>query len=126
MVTRRSTDLTSVRGGPTFFSDGISEEIVLQKPATPDVVVAAVQHAAALQARHRQERPPIRRILQIVPIERHRHSRAGPGPWRDGTDRGIRSVVPQIVDHDLSFASRLMAGEILPFKARTSTKRQRY
>jgi hypothetical protein len=48
MVTRRSTDLTSVRSGPTFFSDGISEEIVLQKPATPDVVVAAVQHAAAL------------------------------------------------------------------------------
>ena len=27
MVTRRSTDLTSVRSGPTFFSDGISEEI---------------------------------------------------------------------------------------------------
>src|SRR6185369_8704777 len=47
------------------------------------------------------------RILQVVPTEWHRHGRARPGPWREGTDRRVGAIVSQIIDEDLSFASRL-------------------
>ena len=53
------------------------------------------------------QRPAIWQRCQVAPVDRHRHQGSRPRAWREGRNRCVRAIVPQVIDQDLAFASDL-------------------